>query len=286
MGDRNRDQGGTPQHREDYGLHGHERREYRGKESYEQQTRGGEGGRSGMFDQRHVAPDLDEPFRNNADEDRRGYQNIGQSAEFESAPRPDYEGVDDRDRTSPTLNQPNSQEDSMLATNLLEKQHRTVEGIFSKLEHEGSDKETLVTELANDLAAHMTIEQEIFYPAIQTIDRKHVFESYEEHALAEVALKRLLAADPESDEFKARVKAAKELIQHHVKEEEEELFPKVEKALDEDKLKELGSQMQQMFERVQKAGYESAVPRGFAKTSSDVSKKVLKKSPGGRKKAA
>jgi hemerythrin-like domain-containing protein len=175
----------------------------------------------------------------------------------------------------------------MLATKLLEKQHRKVEAIFSKLEHDSSDAETLVTELANDLAAHMTIEQEIFYPAIQNIDRKHVFESYEEHALAEVALKRLLAADPESEEFKARVKAAKELIQHHVKEEEEELFPKVEKALDEDKLKELGAQMQEMFERVEKAGYESAVPRGFAKTSSDVSKKVLKKPHGGgRKKAA
>jgi iron-sulfur cluster repair protein YtfE (RIC family) len=175
----------------------------------------------------------------------------------------------------------------MLATKLLEKQHRKVEGIFSKLEDGSSKAEELVTELANDLAAHMTIEQEIFYPAIQNIDRDMVFESYEEHALAEFALKRLLAADTESDEFKARVTALKELIEHHVKEEEEELFPKVEKALDEDKLKELGTQMQEQFDRVVKAGFEAAVPRGFAKTSSDVSKKVLKKQPsGGRKKAA
>jgi hemerythrin-like domain-containing protein len=175
----------------------------------------------------------------------------------------------------------------MLATKLLEKQHRKVESIFSKLERKGSDAEELVIELANDLAAHMTIEQEIFYPAIQNVDRKLVFESYEEHAIAEVALKRLLAADAESEEFQARVTALKELIEHHVKEEEEELFPEVEKALGDEKLQELGTQMQELFEKVVKAGYESAVPRGFAKTSSDVSKKVLKKPHGGsRKKAA
>lgn len=174
----------------------------------------------------------------------------------------------------------------MLATKLLEKQHRKVESIFSKLESGSSKAEELVTELANDLAAHMTIEQEIFYPAIQNIDRDMVFESYEEHALAEFALKRLLAADPEAEEFKARVTALKELIEHHVKEEEEELFPKVEKALDEDKLRELGSQMQEQFDRVVKAGFDSAVPRGFAKTSSDVSKKVLKKAQSGSRKNA
>jgi len=175
----------------------------------------------------------------------------------------------------------------MLATKLLEKQHRKVEGIFSKLEGKSSKAEELVIELANDLAAHMTIEQEIFYPAIQDVDRKLVFESYEEHAIAEVALKRLLAADPESEEFQARVTALKELIEHHVKEEEEDLFPEVEKKLDDDKLKELGTRMQELFEKTVEAGYESAVPRGFAKTSSDVSKKVLKKPPhGGGKKAA
>jgi hypothetical protein len=73
-------------HSEDYGLEGEERREYRGRESYEQQTRGGEAGRSGMFDHRCVPRDLDAPYRNNADEDQRGYQDIGQSADFESAP--------------------------------------------------------------------------------------------------------------------------------------------------------------------------------------------------------
>lgn len=167
----------------------------------------------------------------------------------------------------------------MHAIKLLEQQHRKVESIFRKLEGEGrGEPEALLTELANDLAAHMTIEQEIFYPAINAIDHDQVLESYEEHALAEVALKRLLAADPRADEFKARVSALRDLIQHHVVEEEKELFPQVEKAMDEERLLELGTRMKQRFDEVEAAGYESAVPRGFARTSSDVSRKMLKKS--------
>ena len=166
----------------------------------------------------------------------------------------------------------------MHATRLLEQQHRKVEAIFQRLEGEGGDAEALVTELANHLAAHMTIEQEIFYPAIQAVDRALVLESYEEHALCEVALKRLLAADALAEEFRARVTALKELIQHHVHDEEEEMFPAVEQALGDERLEELGEQMAARFEQVVGAGYESAVPRGFARTSSDVSRKVLKKS--------
>jgi iron-sulfur cluster repair protein YtfE (RIC family) len=165
----------------------------------------------------------------------------------------------------------------MDATKLLTKQHRKVEAIFRKLERKNPDAETLLSELANDLVAHMAIEQDLFYPAVKQVDDSLVLESYEEHALAEVALKRLLATDPGDEEFSARVTALKELIMHHVKEEEEELFAKVEKKLDEETLKGLGKQMQARFEEVTEAGYESALPRGgFGKTSSDLSKRRLR----------
>jgi flavin-binding protein dodecin len=103
MSYRNRDQGRESSQRpwhegnafpeyEEYGLHGDNRREYRGRESYEQQSRGGQAGRSGMFSQRNVPAEMHERYRNNADEDRRGFQNIGARVEFESADRsrPDY----------------------------------------------------------------------------------------------------------------------------------------------------------------------------------------------------
>jgi hemerythrin superfamily protein len=168
----------------------------------------------------------------------------------------------------------------MNATELLEKQHRKVEAIFSKLEDEEklSDAKELVEELANDLAAHMTIEQELFYPAVRAVDSELVAESFEEHALAEVALKRLLTSDsPQA--FKARVTALKELIQHHVKEEEDELFPKVDKALDDEKLEELGEQMETLFERVVDAGYKKVIPKGLITTSADTSQKKKKAAP-------
>lgn len=174
----------------------------------------------------------------------------------------------------------------MQATQLLEKQHRKVEALFKKLEHGGPDTDAQLTELANDLVAHMAIEQEILYPAIREVDETLVLESYEEHALAEVALKRLLAIDPSNDAWKARLIALKELIEHHVHEEEQELFPKVEKALDEERLTELGKQMLERFTAVVAKGYEAAVPRGYATTASDRSKKALKKERSSKSKAA
>ena len=62
-----------------------------------------------------------------------------------------------------------------------------------------------------------------------------------------------------------------------VEEEEQELFPKVEKALGEEKLAQLGTQMKRRFAEVLEEGFEAAVPRGFAKTSAEVSRKMMNK---------
>jgi hemerythrin-like domain-containing protein len=79
--------------------------------------------------------------------------------------------------------------------------------------------------------------------------------------------------DPEEESFLARVTTLKELIQHHVEEEEEELFPKVEKQMEEDELSQLGKTMKARFEEIIEAGFAAAVPKGMTKTSSDESKK-------------
>jgi hemerythrin superfamily protein len=172
----------------------------------------------------------------------------------------------------------------MKATKLLEKQHREVEAIFAKLEKSDEQDTDLVETLADALAAHMTIEHELFYPAAREVDADLVQESFEEHAIAEVALKRLIAAD--SDEsFKARVTALKELIEHHVEEEEEEMFPKVEKALDKASLEQLGERMLERFEQVVDAGYQKVVPKGLIQTSADIAQ-TKKKAPAAKKPAA
>lgn len=156
----------------------------------------------------------------------------------------------------------------MKATELLEKQHREVEAIFKKIESGNGDVTQLLEQLADNLVAHMTIEQELFYPAVQNVDSDLILEAFEEHAMAEVGLKRLLAADPLDPRFKAKVTVLKETIQHHVEEEEKELFPKVEKALGK-QLEQLGIEMETMFKEVLEEGHEATLTKRPARTAVD-----------------
>lgn len=163
----------------------------------------------------------------------------------------------------------------MKATDLLMQQHKKVRTAFKKLEKGSGDAAALLEELANDLAAHMLIEHELFYPAVMALDEKMIKESFEEHALGELALKRLLSIDPQDEAFEAKVTAVKDVIEHHVEEEEQELFPKVEKAVDDERLKALGKEMKARFLEAQELGWEQIYPRGATKTLADSASQKL-----------
>jgi len=154
----------------------------------------------------------------------------------------------------------------MKATKLLEQQHRQVEQLFARIE---SGESRLLTELADALAGHMAIEQEIFYPAVHALESDRVSESFEEHSIAELALRRALRTQPNDDQFKARVKVLKELIEHHVEEEEQGLFPAVEKQLSAEALETLGGQMSERFEQVRADGHAAVLPDDFDETTAD-----------------
>ena len=174
----------------------------------------------------------------------------------------------------------------MKATDLLARQHKKAKATFKKLE-KGHGDGALLTELANELAAHMAIEHELFYPTVVALDEDMIGESFEEHALGELALKRLLASSLEAEDFQAKVTAVKELIEHHADEEEEDLFPKVEKAMDDAQLKELGKVMQERFTELVEAGWEQVYARGTnaTKTLADGARQRLQRSRS-RKRAA
>jgi hemerythrin superfamily protein len=155
----------------------------------------------------------------------------------------------------------------MKATDLLKQQHRNVEALFAKIE--AGEPEAL-KELASALAAHMTIEHEFFYPESREVDEDAVLEAFEEHSIAETALKRALATDSEDASFDARVKVLKELIEHHVEEEEGELFPEVEKAIDSAELEAMGAKMETRFQEVLLQGYEAALPDNYEETAADI----------------
>lgn len=143
----------------------------------------------------------------------------------------------------------------MNAIELLEQQHDEAEELMNRLEKGRGDRTEMLRELAAKLAAHMRIEEEIFYPRCREVVEKEILESLEEHTLAAFGLKRLCEIGTDDPSFAAKLKAVKELVLHHVEEEEDEWFPKVQKAFDRDELETLGAQMEERFQELVESGY-------------------------------
>lgn len=139
----------------------------------------------------------------------------------------------------------------MDATQLLTKQHRTVEQLFTTLKDtSAASRKEVLTNLARNLVAHMKIEEEIFYPAAQDIDPDQVKESYAEHADALPLLDKLMGENLSDDQFMMIVEQFEEKISHHVKDEEGKLFPQCRSNMDPEQLSELGEEMQSLFEDI------------------------------------
>lgn len=153
----------------------------------------------------------------------------------------------------------------MKATELLEQQHREVEQIFDMLHKDEGDRAQNLRELASKLAAHMRIEEEIFYPRAREVAEDQILESLEEHTLAAFALKRIAEIDPEHESFPAKLKALKDLVLHHVEEEENEVFPRIEGAISDGELAEMGEDLEARFTEVIESGYGANLVRGGAK---------------------
>ena len=138
----------------------------------------------------------------------------------------------------------------MKATELLKKQHREVESLFAKVlkTDDAKDRKKLATEITSKLEGHTTIEEEIFYPAYREASNTQkgedlVLEAYEEHHVVKLVLAELPKMNASAENFKAKMTVLKELIEHHVEEEEEEMFPDAEKKLGKERLEVLGEEM-------------------------------------------
>ena len=116
----------------------------------------------------------------------------------------------------------------MDAIDLLIKQHDETKAALKKAS-KGKLGAAELRRMADELVAHMVIEEHVFYPRIRELDKDLVKESFEEHAVARFELARALIAEGEEQEV--RLGVLKELIEHHIKEEQEELFPKVRRGI-------------------------------------------------------
>lgn len=139
----------------------------------------------------------------------------------------------------------------MKANELIQKQHRLVEDLFEQFENaRGAQKGKIFEQIAKNLVAHDAIEREIFYPACeQTIEDEDILrESLVEHGVVEFCVFRA-DMNQGKEEFEQYVTVLKEIVMHHVKEEEKSLLPKARRAMEREQLESLGEQMEQRFEQ-------------------------------------
>jgi hemerythrin superfamily protein len=156
---------------------------------------------------------------------------------------------------------------------LLKEDHRKVEKLFKDYESAKGDghKEKLARQICFELTVHTTIEEEIFYPACKgKIDEDKLKEAYVEHDAAKLLIAEIEAGNGQDDDFfDAKVQVLGEQIDHHVKEEEDELFPEVRKA-DID-TKALGEQLAARKQELMKDYKADGIPEPELKTMDEVS---------------
>jgi hemerythrin superfamily protein len=173
----------------------------------------------------------------------------------------------------------------MNVIDLLKKDHELVSDLFKQYEKEkeGSDsdqkKQTLANQICQELTVHATVEEELFYPVVearagQETDEEAedgVHEADEEHALVKILVAEIQEMSPSDKQYDAKVKVLKDLVEHHVEEEEGQLMPRSRKLIEKEELEALGDQVEARKEEL-KQGLESgrkperARPRAASKT--------------------
>ena len=159
----------------------------------------------------------------------------------------------------------------MNAIDLLKKQHEEAKSLFRQIEsaREPVKKQQLFEQLADALAVHATIEEKHFYPASRNAATEDLLrEALEEHLAAKRLIADLLECDAEDEQFDAKIMVLKEEIEHHVEEEEEDLFPKVKNLLSADELEDLAVVMEDLAEELKEQGEpRAAVPNETAQAA-------------------
>lgn len=136
----------------------------------------------------------------------------------------------------------------MDAIELLKSDHDKVDKLFKQAEATESDakKHELFEQIKLELLTHTHIEETIFYPTIMVNEeiKDIVLEGLEEHKQAKTLLREIPRLADGSEKFEAKFKVLQEDVEHHVEEEEEEMFKLVRKAFDKSQLEELGARME------------------------------------------
>jgi iron-sulfur cluster repair protein YtfE (RIC family) len=143
---------------------------------------------------------------------------------------------------------------------LLKADHEKVAGMLETIEETTEralkGREELFARLKEELDLHARVEEEIFYPVLEEAEetREITLEAYEEHRLVKQLLSELEAEPKDSEEWTAKFTVLKENIEHHVEEEEGEMFKKARQALTEEEIEALGERLQEAKRQRRAAG--------------------------------
>jgi hemerythrin superfamily protein len=140
----------------------------------------------------------------------------------------------------------------MNALDVLKKDHKEIKKLLSQLEDEDSGREqrNVFGEVEQKLKLHEYLEETLLYPELKKHEesKEEAIEGFVEHHTANAVLVDLSEQRAGSAEFAARAKVLKELVEHHIEEEEGELFDKAKEVLGEDRLEAMGDEMQHLLE--------------------------------------
>jgi len=131
---------------------------------------------------------------------------------------------------------------------LLTNDHRKVSAIFEQLEQTSdvTTRQTLFAQVKQELDLHAYVEETLFYPKLKEAaeTREIILEAYEEHQEVKDLLTEMQGLSPDGDEWSDLLQELKESVEHHVDEEENEMFPQAREVLSQQEIEEIGDQIQ------------------------------------------
>ena len=139
----------------------------------------------------------------------------------------------------------------MDAITLLKTDHAKVKDLLAKLsattERGIKTRQELFATIKGELTVHEIIEEEIFYPALKSHPKARdiVLEGYEEHHVVDLLMGELESLDVSDETWGAKADVMKENVEHHIEEEEDDMFKKARQIFDRDELAELGTKMEE-----------------------------------------
>lgn len=147
-------------------------------------------------------------------------------------------------------------------TKMLKEDHRRVQELFKRFEstEDSRERQQIAAEAIRELEVHSTLEEEIVYPVLQESETEMFHEAHEEHHVADLLINELRGMTPSDPVFAAKFTVLAESVRHHIKEEESQVLPKIDRSgADLDQIEErlVARKQELMAEQQSRAGRQS-----------------------------